>query len=161
MAARERTVRRIKSLHPDWDEGSIRSKLVAYTSGKKFSSIFFKYVKKYFIVIHSNFFIFLDQSNSSVEKSGLLGAMPMRLLPADEKCSLRGETLLRAIKEDIEAGLIPCYVVATLGTTGTCAFDNLDEIGPICNENHLWLHIDAAYAGNCFFTIIIFVENII
>ena len=90
---------------------------------------------------------FLDQSNSSVEKSGLLGAMHMRLLPADEKCSLRGETLLKAIEKDVKAGLIPCYVVATLGTTGTCAFDNLDEIGPICNENHLWLHIDAAYAG--------------
>lgn len=73
--------------------------------------------------------------------------MPMRLLPTDEKCSLRGETLLQAIEKDINDGLIPCYVVATLGTTGTCAFDNLDEIGPICNEHHIWLHIDAAYAG--------------
>ena len=71
----------------------------------------------------------------------------MRLLPTDEKCSLRGSTLLEAIQKDTEAGLIPCYVVATLGTTGTCAFDNLNELGPICNENHLWLHVDAAYAG--------------
>ncbi len=38
-------------------------------------------------------------------------------------------------------------VVATLGTTGTCAFDNLEELGPICNREGLWLHIDAAYAG--------------
>ncbi|XP_051158829.1 aromatic-L-amino-acid decarboxylase-like [Leptopilina boulardi] len=123
LAARERTVRRMKLLHPDWDEGLIRSKLIAYTS---------------------------DQSNSSTEKSGLLGAMPMRLLPTDEKCSLRGETLLKAIEKDINDGFIPCYMVATLGTTGTCAFDNLDEIGPICNEHHIWLHIDAAYAGASF-----------
>lgn len=38
-------------------------------------------------------------------------------------------------------------VVATLGTTGTCAFDCLEELGPICNREELWLHVDAAYAG--------------
>jgi glutamate/tyrosine decarboxylase-like PLP-dependent enzyme len=37
--------------------------------------------------------------------------------------------------------------VATLGTTGTCAFDCLDELGPICNMEGLWMHVDAAYAG--------------
>lgn len=71
----------------------------------------------------------------------------MKLLPTDDKCSFRGETLLKAIKEDQEKGLIPCYVVATLGTTGTCAFDNLEELGPICNAHNIWLHVDAAYAG--------------
>lgn len=65
----------------------------------------------------------------------------------DDKCSLRGETLRKAIQEDQEKGLIPCYVITTLGTTGTCAFDNLDEIGPICKEYNIWLHVDAAYAG--------------
>lgn len=105
------------------DEQTIKSKLIAYTS---------------------------DQSNSSVEKSGLLGSMPMRLIPADENCCLRGESLKKAIQKDREAGLIPCYVVATLGTTGTCAFDNLEELGPICNEENVWLHIDAAYAGAAF-----------
>ncbi|GIY91652.1 histidine decarboxylase, partial [Caerostris extrusa] len=41
-------------------------------------------------------------------------------------------------------------VCATLGTTGACAFDNLKEIGVICEEENLWLHIDAAYAGSAF-----------
>lgn len=71
----------------------------------------------------------------------------MRLLPTDDKCVLRGETLLKAVKEDLEKGLIPCCVISTLGTTGTCAFDKLDELGPICNEYNMWLHVDAAYAG--------------
>ncbi|XP_076643376.1 aromatic-L-amino-acid decarboxylase [Halictus rubicundus] len=123
LAAKEQTIRRIKKLHPEWDEHYIISKLVSYTS---------------------------DQSNSSVEKAGILTSVPMRLLPTDEKCSFRGETLLKAIKEDLEKGLIPFYVVATLGTTGTCAFDNLEELGPICNEHNVWLHVDAAYAGAAF-----------
>ncbi|XP_018373394.1 PREDICTED: aromatic-L-amino-acid decarboxylase-like [Trachymyrmex cornetzi] len=123
LAAKERTVRRVKQLHPELDEDRIKAKLVAYTS---------------------------TQSNSSVEKAGILGSMLMRLLPVDDKCSLRGETLKKAMQEDMEKGLIPCYVVATLGTTSTCAFDNMDEIGLICKEYDMWLHIDAAYAGAAF-----------
>ncbi|XP_054014494.1 aromatic-L-amino-acid decarboxylase-like [Hylaeus anthracinus] len=123
LAAREQTVHRMRRLHPEYSEDYIRSKLVAYTS---------------------------DQSNSSVEKAGIIMAIPMKLVPPDDKYSLRGETLLKAIKEDLENGLIPCYVVATLGTTGTCAFDNLQELGPICNEYNIWLHVDAAYAGAAF-----------
>ncbi|KAL2728010.1 aromatic-L-amino-acid decarboxylase-like [Vespula maculifrons] len=123
IAAKDRKIRRIKSIHPDWDEHIIKSKLVAYSS---------------------------DQANSSVEKAGLLTSVQMKLLPTDNNCSLRGETLLRAIEKDLKDGLIPCYVCATLGTTGTCAFDNLEEIGPICNQYEIWLHIDAAYAGAAF-----------
>lgn len=116
-------VKHYKEIHPEMDEQVIRTKLVAYTS---------------------------DQSNSSVEKSGLLGAVPMRLLPTDDECKLRGSTLEEAMKKDRAAGLIPFYVVATLGTTGTCAFDPLDELGPICNRDFVWLHVDAAYAGAAF-----------
>ncbi|XP_025833660.1 aromatic-L-amino-acid decarboxylase-like [Agrilus planipennis] len=123
LTAKEKMVRTFKQKHPDMTENDIKGKLVAYTS---------------------------DQANSSVEKAGILGSMKMRLLPADSDCILRGETLKKAIEEDRKKGLIPCYVVATLGTTGTCAFDNLEELGPICNEEDLWLHIDAAYAGSAF-----------
>uniref|UniRef100_A0A8C9CBQ4 Aromatic-L-amino-acid decarboxylase n=1 Tax=Phocoena sinus TaxID=42100 RepID=A0A8C9CBQ4_PHOSS len=41
-------------------------------------------------------------------------------------------------------------VVATLGTTSCCSFDNLLEVGPICCEEDVWLHVDAAYAGSAF-----------
>ncbi|XP_061445195.1 aromatic-L-amino-acid decarboxylase isoform X3 [Rhineura floridana] len=39
---------------------------------------------------------------------------------------------------------------ATLGTTTCCSFDKLLELGPICNEENIWMHIDAAYAGSSF-----------
>lgn len=132
------------------------------------SRIYFRLVSSYLLIV-SSFFSFLplqsidrislrahcvfsdrsDQSNSSVEKAGLLGSVSMRMLPVDDKCSLRGEILKRAVEEDMEKGFIPFYVVTTLGTTGTCAFDNLDEIGPICKQYNMWLHTDAAYAGWC------------
>ncbi|KAG1689119.1 Histidine decarboxylase [Nymphon striatum] len=41
-------------------------------------------------------------------------------------------------------------VCGTLGTTGACAFDNLEEIGPICKKEDMWIHVDAAYAGSAF-----------
>ncbi|XP_054713370.1 aromatic-L-amino-acid decarboxylase-like [Uloborus diversus] len=91
-----------------------------------------------------------DQSHSSVERAALLGAVRMRLLPTDENLSLRGDTLAKAIKEDKDKGDIPFIVVATLGTTSTCAFDNLKEIGTVCSKEDIWLHIDAAYAGSSF-----------
>ncbi|KAJ8883622.1 hypothetical protein PR048_015467 [Dryococelus australis] len=123
LAAKERTLRRLRAQHPEWDEGEIKARLVSYSS---------------------------DQSNSSVEKAGMLGSVPMRLLGTDNNCRLRGFTLREAIRKDKKAGFIPCCVVVTLGTTGTCAFDALDELGPICSEEDVWLHVDAAYAGAAF-----------
>ncbi|XP_001661057.2 alpha-methyldopa hypersensitive protein [Aedes aegypti] len=123
LVAREQAVRRLKNEHPELTEAEIRGRLVAYTS---------------------------DQSNSAVEKSGILGAIKMRLLPADDDCVLRGRILKKAVEEDKANGLFPVIMVATLGTTGTCAYDNLEEIGPYCNDNKLWLHVDAAYAGASF-----------
>ncbi|CAH1644884.1 unnamed protein product [Spodoptera littoralis] len=123
LAAKDKTVRRITKSDPTLDEDYIKPKLVAYTS---------------------------DQCNSSVEKGGLLASMKMRLLKTDSDGRLRGETLKNAFEEDISQGLIPCCVIANLGTTGTCAFDPLYELGPVCNETDVWLHVDAAYAGAAF-----------
>ena len=91
-----------------------------------------------------------DQAHSSVEKSALVAITRIHILPSDENLSLRGETLRKAIEKDKKDGLIPFFVCDTLGTTGACAFDNLEEIGPICKQEDIWLHIDAAYAGSAF-----------
>lgn len=55
------------------------------------------------------------------------------------------------MEEDELQGLIPFFVSTTLGTTGSCSFDALDEIGRALQRfPNVWLHVDAAYAGNAF-----------
>ncbi|CAF0746170.1 unnamed protein product [Brachionus calyciflorus] len=89
-------------------------------------------------------------THSSFERATLLAPVTCRKLQVDEKYSLRGDTLLSAIEKDKKEGLIPFLVCATLGTTSICSYDNLQELGPVCRDNNIWLHIDAAYAGSAF-----------
>lgn len=91
-----------------------------------------------------------DLAHSSVERAGLLGGVTIKAVQCDDECRLRGETLRRQVLADKRNGLIPFFVVATLGTTSVCSFDDLQEIGLVCQELGLWLHVDAAYAGNSF-----------
>ena len=80
----------------------------------------------------------------------MLAGVKMNLLEVDEDFSVRGETLARAVASDRAKGLIPFCMVATLGTTSCCSYDNLLELGPVCERERLWLHVDAAYAGSAF-----------
>lgn len=88
-----------------------------------------------------------ELSHSSVERAGLLGGVLLRGLDTDGEHKLRGDTLRNAIDKDREDGLIPFFVVATLGTTSCCSFDRLDEIAEVANDVGIWVHVDAAYAG--------------
>jgi aromatic-L-amino-acid decarboxylase len=91
-----------------------------------------------------------DQAHSSVERAALFAAIKIRLLPTDENFALQADTFEKAVKEDIENGYEPIFLCASLGTTSSCAFDNLPELGSICKKYDLWLHVDAAYAGATF-----------
>ena len=67
----------------------------------------------------------------------MIGFVKLRILEPDDQCVLRGDRLKEAMMEDIENGLYPFFVSTTLGTTGCCAFDRLDEIGPVCKVRYL------------------------
>ncbi len=116
-------MQKLKELHPEEEPSSLKAKLVAYAS---------------------------CQAHSSVERAGLLGDVTMRLLAPDDNLSLRGETLAKAMEEDKAKGLYPFLVVATLGTTNCCSYDNLPELGQLCQDQDVWMHVDAAYAGSAF-----------
>ncbi|XP_050313322.1 aromatic-L-amino-acid decarboxylase [Anthonomus grandis grandis] len=124
LAARAQALKRLKQQHPFVEEGVLLSKLMAYCS---------------------------KEAHSCVEKAAMICFVKLRILEPDEKCSLRGKTLLMAMEEDETMGLIPFFVSTTLGTTSCCSFDNLPEIGEVCQKfPSVWLHVDAAYAGNSF-----------
>uniref|UniRef100_A0AC34PZ61 Dopa decarboxylase n=1 Tax=Panagrolaimus sp. JU765 TaxID=591449 RepID=A0AC34PZ61_9BILA len=94
-----------------------------------------------------------DQAHSSVDKGIMLAGVKMRKLKSIIGGPLKNHyvpaaTLEAAIKEDRARGLIPFIYVATIGTTNTCGMDNLEELGPICNREKIWMHVDAAYAGS-------------
>src|SRR5664279_4484722 len=91
-----------------------------------------------------------EQTHSSVEKavkiSGI-GKKNLLKISVREDFSMDPDKLRAEIQSDKNNGHIPCCVVVTLGTTGTTAIDPLKEIGEICNEFSVWLHVDAAMAG--------------
>lgn len=90
------------------------------------------------------------QAHSSIEKAMMvagLGRENLRLIEVDAQYALDPERLERAIVEDRQAGLQPCWVVASVGTTSSGAIDPLPEIGEICARYGLWLHVDAAMYG--------------
>ncbi|MBY8872691.1 DegT/DnrJ/EryC1/StrS family aminotransferase [Micromonospora sp. PLK6-60] len=91
------------------------------------------------------------QGHSSIEKAARvagLGAEGVRVVEVDPASQTMDPTALRAaIEADLAARDVPAIVVATVGTTSTTAVDPLPEIGAICAEYGVWLHVDAAYAG--------------
>jgi len=60
---------------------------------------------------------------------------------------MRPDLLARQIEEDLQAGRRPFFVAATVGTTSSGGIDPLSDIGRICRENDIWLHVDGAMAG--------------
>ncbi|GAB6023817.1 hypothetical protein CHUAL_014223 [Chamberlinius hualienensis] len=125
LAARTEAIRKYRSIYDDEgvEDAEINGRLVAYCS---------------------------DQAHSSVEKAGLMCLVKMRYIESGHQLQLKGDKFVDAIKKDREAGLIPFYLCATLGTTGACAFDDLSELGQICKKEDMWMHVDAAYAGTAF-----------
>jgi aromatic-L-amino-acid decarboxylase len=91
-----------------------------------------------------------NQAHSSIEKAMMiagLGSANLRLIDVDETFAMRPDRLAAAIEQDRQAGLTPCFVCATVGTTSSTALDPLPTIGRICREQAVWLHVDAALAG--------------
>lgn len=90
------------------------------------------------------------QAHSSLEKGikiAGIGRENLRLIEVDDQFAMRPDLLSQQIERDRQAGLVPFFVCATVGTTSSSAVDPLAEIGEICQKARLWLHIDAAMYG--------------
>jgi aromatic-L-amino-acid decarboxylase len=90
------------------------------------------------------------QTHSSLEKAAMIagiGVDNLRKIEVDEAFAMSPEALALQIEADKRAGLTPCFVCATAGTTSSNAMDPIRAIGEVCRKNNLWLHVDAAMSG--------------
>jgi aromatic-L-amino-acid decarboxylase len=129
VAARERLIRRRLAHMPEGEDkldkaAEMRGKLVALGS---------------------------EHAHSSTQKAAIIAGTRFRTVPAP--ASTKYSVTAAALKQTIEActakGLEPFYFTATLGSTGTCAVDDLAGIAALATSYpDLWIHVDAAYAGS-------------
>jgi aromatic-L-amino-acid decarboxylase len=91
-----------------------------------------------------------DQAHSAAEKAAIalgLGEENVIRVPSNDQFRMDVNSLGRSLAQDRQNGLHPMAVVATVGTTATASVDPIPEIAKICQEEKMWLHIDAAYGG--------------
>ncbi len=92
-----------------------------------------------------------DQAHSSIDKAVIalgLGHHNLRRIPCDDAFRMDALKLEAAVAADRGAGRLPIAVVATLGTTSTTSVDPAGPIAELARREGMWLHVDAAYAGN-------------
>jgi aromatic-L-amino-acid/L-tryptophan decarboxylase len=90
------------------------------------------------------------ETHSSMEKAvriAGLGSDAVRIVEVDGDLAMRPGALKARLERDVARGYTPVLVCATVGTTSTTAIDPLAQLGPICRDAGVWLHVDAAYAG--------------
>lgn len=90
-----------------------------------------------------------SEGHSSVEKGvRVAGIGRFRRVPVGRNQGMDTGHLAAMVADDVEAGRIPVAVVSTIGTTGTAAFDPLDDVAEVATRYGIWQHVDAAYAGS-------------
>ncbi len=90
------------------------------------------------------------EAHSCVEKAvriAGIGSDNLRRIPVDERFGMRPDRLAVKIREDRSNGCTPFFCCATVGTTSCNGMDPLAEIGRVCRQHKLWLHVDAAMSG--------------
>ncbi len=102
------------------------------------------------------------QAHSSIVKAAMIAGIAdsaadtrhVRLIDVDDAYAMRTDLLEAALREDLAAGLVPCFVCANVGTTATTAMDPiggiaavLDRVFAASDRPKPWLHVDAAHAG--------------
>ncbi|CAI9261143.1 unnamed protein product [Lactuca saligna] len=94
-----------------------------------------------------------DQTHVGLMKAAkIVGIKPENvrqvMTTKSENYKLSPQRLEELIKRDVEAGLFPLYLCATIGTTSTTTVDPLGPLCEVSSKYNIWVHVDAAYAGS-------------
>lgn len=77
-----------------------------------------------------------------------VGELAFETLPTDAHHAMQTDALQQRLAElQAESTQRAVCVVATAGTTSTGAIDPLHDISCLCEENNVWMHVDAAYGA--------------
>lgn len=92
-----------------------------------------------------------SQAHSSIEKDVLVagfGRHQLRVVPVDADYAMDADALASMVAADVADGLVPCLVVATVGTTSSGAVDPVARIADVASGVGAWVHVDSAWAGS-------------
>ncbi|KAK3150693.1 hypothetical protein QOZ80_3AG0236440 [Eleusine coracana subsp. coracana] len=94
-----------------------------------------------------------DQTHFAFRKAAHVAGIPRdncRALPTcrDDMFALSPTQLSAAMQADVDAGLVPLFLCATVGTTQTTAVDPIRDLCAVAALQGVWVHVDAAYAGS-------------
>ncbi|KAI0154962.1 pyridoxal phosphate-dependent transferase [Xylariaceae sp. FL1272] len=104
-------------------------------------------------------------THSCTKKAAQICGVRFRAVPVHGRdgYKMTGADLAETISGLHDKGLEVFYVTATIGTTDTCAIDDLDSIADVLagiapttltqeqkqlDQGEIWVHVDAAYAGS-------------
>ena len=76
-----------------------------------------------------------------------LGGDALRLVPVDHRHQMNLAALKHMIESDRRGGDTPFLVAGTAGTVDIGAFDDLDGLAAVAQEERLWMHVDGAYGA--------------
>ncbi|OMJ22405.1 Aromatic-L-amino-acid decarboxylase [Smittium culicis] len=88
-----------------------------------------------------------SQTHSSLEKATMIVGCKYKGITTGSDGSITKSLIETAVKECFDADLVPFFITGTFGTTAICAIDDFNGIADVTEENDLWFHLDAAYAG--------------
>lgn len=91
-----------------------------------------------------------EHAHSSIEKGiriAGIGSKNLRKVPTLSAHQMDVSALQGMVKEDIARGCIPFFVSATVGSTASGAFDDIEALAKVCAAHDIWLHVDAAMYG--------------
>uniref|UniRef100_A0A0D9V681 Tyrosine decarboxylase n=1 Tax=Leersia perrieri TaxID=77586 RepID=A0A0D9V681_9ORYZ len=95
-----------------------------------------------------------DQTHFAVRKAARIAGIPrenFREIPTHrhDTFALSPPALHAAMQRDADAGLVPLFLCATVGTTQTTAVDPIRDLCAVASRHGgVWVHVDAAYAGS-------------
>ena len=90
------------------------------------------------------------ETHSAIAKAAALAGFRrsnIRVVPTTAQLRMDIVRLREMVAQDRAAGLRPCVLVATAGTTNTGTVDDIDALADVARDSGLWLHVDAAYGG--------------